>query len=76
MLNFRRKAREWLNGASLPNFREIVREAKIADEDLEILDLKFIHGLSNVQIADRCSCSVEKVNYIIRRSYDKVARLM
>lgn len=76
MFSLRRRARELLSNSTLKNFNDIVCAAKIADDDLEILDLKFVHGFSNVQIAQHCNCSLEKVNYIIKRSYDKIARLL
>lgn len=60
----------------MTDFKSIVSEAKIPDEDLQVLDMKFVHGMSNVQIAMKCHCSLEKVNYIIKRSYDKIARLI
>ena len=41
-----------------------------------VLDMKFVHGMSNVQIAMECHFSLEKVNYIIKRFYDKIARLI
>lgn len=76
MLSIRRRAREWLHSSSMTNFKVIVSEAKISDEDMQVLDMKFVHGMSNVQIAMKCHCSPEKVNYIIRKSYDKIARLI
>lgn len=76
MLSIRRKVREWLHCSSMTDFKSIVHEAKIPDDDLQVLDMKFVHGMSNVQIAMECHCSLEKVNYIIKRSYDKIARLI
>lgn len=76
MLDIRRRARQWLHDSSRTDFKSVVSEAKLSDEDMQVLDMKFIHGMSNVQIALKCCCSVEKVNYIIKRSYDKIARLI
>lgn len=76
MHGIRRKVREWLIGSSRIDFKHIVEDAKITDEAMQILDLKFIHGMSNIQIADKCHCSLEKINYIIRQSYDKLAKLI
>lgn len=76
MFSLRRRARELLINSTLKNFNDVVHAAKIMDKDLEILDLKFIHGYSNVQIAQHCNCSLEKVNKVIRQSYDKIAKLL
>lgn len=54
----------------------MVKEAKISDEITEILELRFVKGLSIVQIADRQHCSVEKVNRGIKTAYDKIFRLL
>lgn len=76
MLELRKRAREVLNGSSLTDFNALVKEAKISDESVEILTLKFVRGMSVVQIADRCHCSVEKVKYTIQKSYDKIFKLL
>lgn len=72
----RRKARDWLNGASLTDFTELIHEAKIPDEDMTILNLKFVHGYSNIQIAVTENLSVDKVNKAVKKAYDKIARLL
>lgn len=54
----------------------MVKEAKISDEITEILELRFVRGLSIVQIADKQHCSVEKVNRAIKTAYDKIFRLL
>lgn len=76
MRSIRRSVREWLHGSTKTDFKRIVEEAKISDDDMRVLDMKFIHGMSNVQIAMECHCSREKINYIIKRSYDKIAKLL
>lgn len=72
----RRRARDWLNGASLTDFTELVREAKIPDDDMAILSLKFVHGYSNTQIAVTENLSIDKVNKVVKKAYDKIARLL
>jgi DNA-directed RNA polymerase specialized sigma24 family protein len=54
----------------------LIKEAKICDEITEILELRFVKGLSIVQIADRQHCSVEKVNRAIKTAYDKIFKLL
>ena len=76
MYDVRRKARDWLCGSTLTDFRAMLKEVKLTAEDTAILDMKFIGGLSNVQIAAKIHCSVEKVNKVIRQSYDKIAKLI
>ena len=71
----RRKARDWLNGASLTDFTELIHEAKIPD-DMAILNLKFVHGYSNTQIAVTENLSIDKVNKAVKKAYDKIARLL
>lgn len=76
MFSIRKKARKVLQDSTLTDFRFLVNEAKISDEITEILELRFVKGLSIVQIADRQHCSVEKVNRAIKTAYDKIFRLL
>ena len=76
MFSLRKKARKVLQDSTLTDFRSLVKEAKIGDEITEILELRFVKGLSIVQIADKQHCSVEKVNRAIRTAYDKVFKLL
>jgi DNA-directed RNA polymerase specialized sigma24 family protein len=74
--SLRRVARKALQDSTLTDFRALVKEAKISDEIAEILELRFVRGLSIVQIADRQHCSVEKVNRSIKIAYDKIFKLL
>lgn len=76
MFSIRKKARKVLQDSTLTDFRSLVKEAKISDEIAEILELRFVRGLSIVQIADRQHCSVEKVNRSIKTAYDKIFKLL
>lgn len=76
MFSIRKKARKVLQDSTLTDFRSLVKEAKISDEITEILELRFVKGLSIVQIADKQHCSVEKVNRAIKTAYDKIFRLL
>lgn len=76
MFSIRKKARKVLQDSTLTDFRSLIKEAKISDEITEILELRFVKGLSIVQIADRQHCSVEKVNRAIKTAYDKIFRLL
>ena len=76
MFSIRKKARDALFESTLTDFNAMIQEAKISDEVTEILVLKFVRGLSNVQIADKQHCSLEKVNRSIKTAYDKIFKLL
>lgn len=76
LFSIRKKARKVLHDSTLTDFHSLVKEAKISDEITEILELRFVRGLSIVQIADRQHCSVEKVNRSIKIAYDKIFKLL
>lgn len=76
MFSIRKKARKVLQDSTLTDFHSLVKEAKISDEITKILELRFVKGLSIVQIADKQHCSVEKVNRAIKTAYDKVFKLL
>ena len=76
MFSLRKKARKVLQDSTLTDFHSLVKEAKISNEISEILELRFVKGLSIVQIADRQHCSVEKVNRAIKTAYDKIFKLL
>lgn len=76
MLISRKKAKRYLNDASLTDFWDAVREAKISPTDQKVLDAKFIQGMSIVEISMTYGYSEETVKRIISRSYDKIYRLL
>ena len=76
MFSIRKKARKVLQDSTLTDFHSLVKEAKISDEITEILELRFVRGLSIVQIADRQHCSIEKVNRSIKIAYNKIFKLL
>lgn len=53
-----------------------MEELNIDEDKRKVLDLKFINGLKNYQIAMETNRSLENVNNIIGRAYDKVFRLL
>ena len=72
----RRLARDYLDGATLSDFWEVVRQAKISDADQQILDARFVHGLTHTQISQQLHISPEKVKQTIQKAYDKIAKLI
>lgn len=59
MYENRRKARDWLNDSTKSDFFQMLEKIKLSDSDMRILDSKFIHGKSNLQIAEYENCSIE-----------------
>lgn len=76
MYERRRKARDWLNDSTKDDFLKMLEQIKMSDEDMRILDEKFIRGKSNVQIAQQENCSVDTVKRAVKKAYDKIARLL
>ena len=72
----RRLARDYLNDASLTDFWQVVREAKISDADQEILDLHFIRGKTYTQISQHLHISPETVKATVTKAYEKISRLL
>jgi len=72
----RRLARDYLNDASLTDFWAVVTQAKISDDDQQVLDLRFVKGWSYTQIAQELCISPEKVKKTISKAYEKIARLI
>lgn len=76
MYERRRKARDWLNDSTKSDFLKMLEQIKLSDEDIKILDEKFIRGKSNVQIAQQENCSVDTVKRTVKKAYDKIAKLL
>lgn len=72
----RKIAKHYLHDSTLTDFWDIVREAKITKQDMEILDAVFIDGKSMVQVGIEQGYSVEKVKTTLQRGYDKVYRVL
>ena len=76
MIKSRRQARDYLDGSTTDNFWSVVNEIKISPEEREILDERFIKFKSIAKIADEHSCSEERINKLIAKTYDKIFKLM
>ena len=76
MTTNRRLARDFLNEASLTDFWDVVTEAKISDSDQQILDLRFVRGMTYTQISQRLHISPETVKQTIAKTYEKVSKLI
>lgn len=76
MIKSRRQARDYLDDSTTSNFWDIVDEIRISPEEREILDERFIKFKSITKIADEHSCSEERINKLIAKTYDKIFKLM
>ena len=76
MYTTKKVARDYLTDCSLTDFWTVVREAKISEADMEILDARFVKGHSIVRIAMDLGYSEDKVKQTISKSYDKVYNLI
>ena len=61
----RKVAKDFLREATLTDFWDVVREAKITKADQRVLDARFIEGKTIVEISMEYGYSIEKVNKII-----------
>lgn len=76
MLEHRKQAKEFINYSATSNLIDIIKEVNIDEEQRKVLDLKFIKGLKNYQIAMETNRSLENVNNIVGKFYDKTYRLL
>ena len=72
MKDNRELAKDTLNTATKTKYYGIVDEAKIFKEDQKILHARFIDGLSITAISEKYGYSVEKINKVIMKCYDKI----
>lgn len=72
----RKLAKDYLNDATLKNYMDAVRDAKITAIDMQIIDARFIYGKSIVQIALETGYSEDKIKHTLQNAYDKVYNLI
>lgn len=53
-------ARDWLIQSSRRSFYEIVHEAKLTPRQMEIIEMRFVKGLMNYQIAMQLNVSTRQ----------------
>lgn len=76
MKTWRKAAKDFLREATLTDFWDTVREAKITKVDQQVLEARFVEGKSIAEISIEHGCSIEKVNKIISITYDKIYKLI
>ena len=72
----RKVAKDFLREATLTDFWDAVREAKITKADQRVLDARFVEGKTIVEISMEYGYSIEKVNKIISTAYDRIYKLL
>lgn len=74
MHNHRRKSRDYLSGSITTELGDIIEASNIADDEAEIVRLRFARGWSIVKIADHMNMSERSVKKRIEKAYDKIYR--
>lgn len=46
-----RDARDWVTNSTRSNFFDVIQEAKISPRQMQIIEMRFVTGLMNFQIA-------------------------
>lgn len=76
ILEHRKQAKEYIENTNKTNLIYVIEELNLDEDKRKVLDLKFIKGLKNYQVAMETNRSLENVNNIVGRAYDKVFRLI
>lgn len=71
-----KSARDWLIQSSRRSFYEIIHEAKITPRQMEIIEMRFVKGLMNYQIAMRLNISTPTVEREISAAYAAINRIL
>lgn len=71
-----KSARDWLIQSSRRSFYEIIHEAKITPRQMEIIELRFVKGLMNYQIAMQLNISTPTVEREISTAYAAINRIL
>lgn len=74
MHNHRRKSRDYLSGSITAELGDIIEASNIADDEAEIVRLRFSRGWSIVKIAGHMNMSERSVKKRIEKVYDKIYR--
>ena len=69
-------ARDWLIRSSRRSFHDTVREAKITPRQNQIIEMRFLQGMTNYQIAMALNISTKTVEKDIQNAYDAINRIL
>lgn len=76
ILEHRKQAKEYIDSTNKTNLIYVIEELNLDEDKRKVLDLKFIKGLKNYQVAMETNRSLENVNNIVGKAYDKVFKLI
>lgn len=71
-----RNARDWVTNSTRSNFFDVIQEAKISPRQMQIIEMRFVTGLMNYQIAMRLNVSVKTLESDLRFTYRAVSRVL
>lgn len=71
-----RSAKGWLVQSTRSRFYDVIREAKLSPRQMQIVELRFVDGLMNYQIAMQLNVSVKTVESDLRFIYRAVSRVL
>lgn len=71
-----KNARDWLIQSSRRSFYEIIEEAKITPRQMQIVEMRFVKGMMNFQIAMELNLSTKTVEKEINTAYKAVNRVL
>lgn len=71
-----KSTRNWLVQSSKHSFYEVIEEAKITPRQMKIVEMRFVKGLTNYQIAMELNVSTKTVEAEIKNAYKAVNRIL
>lgn len=71
-----RNARDWVTNSTRSNFFDVIQEAKISPRQMQIIEMRFVTGLMNFQIASELNISEKTVEKEISAAYKAVNRVL
>lgn len=71
-----RNARDWVTNSTRSNFFDVIQEAKISPRQMQIIEMRFVKGLMNFQIASELNISEKTVEKEISAAYKAVNRVL
>lgn len=72
----RKKAREWLKGATLTSYLEITKEAKLTPRQEQVLSLIVLKDESVVKISMDLCVDESVIKHLAKQAYDKVSKVL
>lgn len=76
MLEHRKTARNFLKYATLREYEQVIKQARLNKKQLKILELKLFRNQQNFQIANYLHCSTENIQNDLKEIYEAVNRAL